>query len=156
MDWLLQGAAFGTIRFRRDCGGAVRGLVMTALFWAWSARTTLRERFDQALETSRRIAGRSVPKRVSSQAFMKLLVRWTTPLRWELAWVLRSRMQREFPRHFRMAGFLVLAADGSKIELPRTGSHEAKFSPAKTRKRHSKKGARRSGSCVHLESWQIE
>jgi hypothetical protein len=41
MDWLLQGAAFGTIRFRRDCGWAVRGLVMTALFWAWSARTTL-------------------------------------------------------------------------------------------------------------------
>jgi len=45
-----------------------------------------------------------------------------------------------------MAGFLVLAADGSKIELPRTQSHEAKFSPAKARQRRQKKGSRRSRS----------
>ncbi|MCX7411311.1 MAG: hypothetical protein NTZ32_24805 [Planctomycetales bacterium] len=47
-------------------------------------------------------------------------------------------MEREFPDSFRIAGFVVLAGDGTKVGLPRTVSNEARFSPAKTQARGRK------------------
>ena len=93
--------------------------------------------------------GASRPAGVSYQAFLKLLVRWTEPLRAELVWALQQRMEREFPQQFRLAGFVVLAADGRKIELPRTRSHEA-LRPKARKRRSDKSGrSRRRGRGPH-------
>ena len=150
VDWLLADVDWAGIGLRRDCGWSARGLVTAALLWAWSTDATLRERFDLALRVARRLCGKAVPKSVSYQAFIKLLVRWTPQLVVRLAAALRLRMEREFPDRFRTAGFVVLAGDGSKIGLARTKSNESRFSPAKTRqaqqKRKGKRGGRRSKS----------
>ena len=133
---------------RRDCGWAVRGLVTAALRWAWSSEAALTERFGQARRVARRLCGKGAPKSSSDQAFLKLRVRWTVRLR--AGWVpaLRSRREREFPDQFRIAGFVVLAGDGTKVGLARTVSNEARFSPAKTpaRGRKPKRRGRRSRS----------
>jgi hypothetical protein len=138
MGWLLEGAECRCVRFRRDCGWTARGLMTAALVWAWSGDATLKDRLRLALEWGRRICGQRVPRQTSYQAFVKLLARWTEELRFELFCALRARMEREFPRQFRRAGFVVLAGDGSKVALPRTASNEARFSPSKTRARRKK------------------
>jgi hypothetical protein len=142
LEWLLAGIHWKSIRLRKDCGWSVPGLVAAALLWTWSGEATLQERWWHALQVVQQLWKRAAPRKTSYQAFLKLLVRWTAPLRAELVWALQQRMEHEFPQQFRLAGFVVLAADGTKIELPRTRSHEAHFAPAKARRRRSRKSRR--------------
>jgi hypothetical protein len=147
IEWLLTGIEWKSVRFRRDCGWTARGLVVAALVWAWSGEGSLQDRLQQSLEVARGICGRAVRRITSYQAFIKLLARWTEELRFEMACALRARMEREFPQQFRIAGFMVLAGDGTKVELPRTASNEARFSPAKSRpRRKQNRRGRRSRS----------
>lgn len=143
-SWLLGGVAWKSCRFRAGCGWQASGLATVALLWAWSGELSLHERLRQALEVGRSLCGRCVPKATSYQAFIKLLVRWTEPLRFELYCALRRRMEAEFSDQFRLAGFVLLAADGTKVALPRTRSNEAHGSPTKCRKQR-RKPPRRGG-----------
>jgi hypothetical protein len=136
---LLGERKWESIRFRKDCGWAVLGLVTTALIWAFSSKQTLTARFGQALKFARRLGRCLAPANTSYQAFMKLLVRWTADLRKEIVLEYHLVMERRFPEAFRLAGFVPLAGDGSKLQLARTGSNEARYSPAKTRARKGKK-----------------
>jgi Transposase DDE domain len=146
LAWLLSGIRWKDVELRADCGWTVRALVTAALLWAWSGETTLKERLRQALWASRRIHRRAVPASTSYQAFLKLLVRWTKPLRDELAQALRARMNEEFPRLFRIAGFVPIGGDGSEMGLPRTQSNEARFSARKTRRWRKPRRGQRSRS----------
>ena len=148
VNWVLSEVEWKGVALRRDCGWAVRGLVTAALLWAWSSEAALTERFGRARRVARRLCGKGAPKSTSDQAFIKLLVRWTVRLRAGLVPALWSRREREFPDPFRIAGFVVLAGDGTKVGLARTASNEARFSPAKTqtRCRKPKRRGRRSRS----------
>jgi hypothetical protein len=137
IEWLLAGIQWKSISLRKDCGWSASGLTAAALLWVWSGESTLQERWWHALHVVQHFRKRAAPRTASYQAFLKLLVRWTDRLRAELVSALQQRMEREFPQHFRLAGFVVLAADGTKIELPRTRSHEAHFAPAKARTRRT-------------------
>ena len=135
---LLGNCQWEGIRFRRDCRWAVSGLVTAALVWAFSSKPTLVGRFGQALKFARRLGRRKAPAKTSYQAFLKLLVRWTAELRMAITLEYQRAMQRQFPADFRIAGFVPLAGDGSKLQLARTRSNEASYSPAKTRTRKGK------------------
>ena len=139
---LLGDCKWESIRFRRDCGWAVSGLVMAALIWAFSSKPTLTARFAQALKFARRLGPSLAPVKTSYQAFLKLLVRWTADLRLEITLQYHRVMERKFPAAFRIAGFVPLAGDGSKLQLARTRSNEARYSSAKTQARKSKKGGK--------------
>ena len=132
------------IVFRRDCGWSVRALIAAALIWAWSGKVSLQDRFAQA----RRLVGRldvgSSPTKVSYQAFLKLLVRWTPELSSRLKSVYRNRMRRDFADSFHTFGFSLFGGDGSKLQLPRTRSNEGRYSPKKSRKNKRKRGRGRS------------
>lgn len=136
---LLGACPWEGIRFRRDCGWAVLGLVTAALFWAFSSKQTLTGRFGQALKLTGQLGHALAPAKTSYQAFLKLLVRWTADLRLEIVLEYHRIMERDFAAAFRIAGFVPLAADGSKLQLARTRSNEARYSPAKTRARKGKK-----------------
>lgn len=138
IDGLLSEVDWKNIRFRKDCEWAVRGLVTAALVWAWSSKTTLKERFSQSLRIARGRGRRFAPADTSYQAFIKLLVRWTSELRQCLVRAFQSAMERIFSKHFRLACFVVLAGDGSKLKLARTQSNEKRYS-AKTRGQKGKK-----------------
>jgi hypothetical protein len=131
------------IVFRVDCGWSVRALITAALIWAWSGKVSLQDRPCMIRWVqSRRLIGRlgvgSSPQKVSYQAFMKLLVRWTPELRSRLMSAYRSRMLRDFADSFRTFGFSLFGADGSKQQLPRTRSNEAGYSPRKSQKKQRK------------------
>jgi hypothetical protein len=127
------------VRFRQDCAWRAIGLVMTALVWAGSSKNALGGRFSQALKFARGLGRRVAPAKTSYQAFMKLLVRWTADLRKDIVLQYQLLMERKFPDQFRIAGFVVLGGDGSKMQLARTRSNEARYAPAKTRTKKGKK-----------------
>lgn len=132
LSWLLKGADFSAVQWRDDCRWSIHGMVMCAILWAWSGQTTLGERFQQARKITRwMLGGKDVPV-ASYQAFLKLLRRWTTAVIIGLALVFRQRMETVFAHRWKIAGFVVFGVDGSRFELPRTASNEARFSPPKS------------------------
>lgn len=137
INGLIAEADWSGIVFRTDCGWTVRGLVTAALVWAWSSKTTLKGRLDQALRIACGVGSSDAPFQTSYQAFVKLLVRWTAPLRDSLVAAFQSLMERDFSKQIRRAGYVMLAADGTKVKLARTQSNENRYS-AKTRGRKGK------------------
>ena len=136
---LLSGVDWKDVQFRKDCQWAPFGLVAAALVWAWSSKISLMERFSQAQRFARGLGRRFAPLKTSYQAFMKMLVRWTVPLMGCLMLAFQVVMEREFPKEFRFAGFVILAGDGSKVALARTRSNEARYSPASRGKKGKKR-----------------
>jgi DDE family transposase len=142
---LLANVDWKGIRFRTDCQWSVPGLAMAALLWAWASKKTLTERFARALRIMQLLGRHFAPEQASYQGFLELLVRWTVELRLCLVLAFQARMELEFPNDFRIAGYVVLAGDGSNLQLPRTRSNQACYAPAKTRKKNAKK-RRKPGS----------
>jgi hypothetical protein len=138
----LLGKTQWNVRFRKDCGWSALGLVMAALIWPCSSQGTLTGRFGQALKFARGLGRSFAPATTSYQAFLKLLVRWTADLRKDLMLEYHLVMEREFPEQFRIAGYVPLGGDGSKLQLARTRSNETRYSPAKTRAKKGKKRRR--------------
>jgi hypothetical protein len=141
---LLANVNWKGVRFRQDCRWSVRGLAMAALLWAWASNKTLTERFDRALRIMQRLGRHFAPATASYQGFLELLVRWTVELRLCLVLAFRARMELEFPNDFRIAGFVVLAGDGSNLQLARTRSNQASYAPAKTQKKKAHKSRKTS------------
>jgi hypothetical protein len=139
INGLLSKVDWTGVQFRKECGWAVPGLVAAALIWAWSSKIALKDRFAQAMKFTRGFGRHFAPVKTSYQAFVKLLTRWSGELRTCLAQAFQLLMEREFPDQFRTAGYVVLAGDGSKVQLARTRSNEARYSPAKTRGKKGKK-----------------
>ena len=135
---LLSGVDWKAVQFRKDCQWSPFGLVAAALVWAWSSKGTLTERFTQARRFARGLGRRFAPLTTSYQAFMKMLVRWTVVLAGCLKLAFQIIMEREFPKEFRFAGYVILAGDGSKLGLARTRSNETRYSPT-TRGKKGKK-----------------
>lgn len=145
---LLAKVDWKDIRFRKDCGWAVPGLVAAALVWAWSSKEPLKERFAQAMRVAQKLGRCMAPCRTSYQAFVKLLVRWTPQLRACLVLAFQLLMQHDLSKSYRLAGFVILAGDGSKLQLARTRSNEQRYSPGargkKGKKRRKADRAKRS------------
>jgi hypothetical protein len=95
-----------------------------ALLMAWGAEQTLAERFDAArdwlltLFPDWRLGG-------SYTGWVQALARWDTPLRPAIAQRLRRQMRDFAGRHQTRAGWRAFAADGSRLECPRTAANEA-------------------------------
>jgi hypothetical protein len=135
--------AFSRIRFREDCTWLPLQLAATALVWAWSDELTLGERFF----TARRIADHLYqPQRefaTSPQAFLKLLRRWTAPMVALIQACLRQRMQSALAAQWRLHDWIVFGVDGSRVDIPRTKSHEAAYAPSARRAGKKKRRSRR-------------
>jgi hypothetical protein len=143
LHWLLCHVNWSSIRFREDCSWTPLHLAATALLWVWSDESTLGERFF----TARRLAEHLYqPQRefaTSSQAFVKLLVRWTGMLLLVIQAALRRRMQEALVASWMVHDFIVFGVDGSRLDVPRTKSHEAVNALARNKKGQKLKRNRR-------------
>ena len=75
--WLLQTSDIHKLPLRSDCGFSPRGLVITILLWIFSEENTLTHGFATAREFARTVLRGGVPRVMSYQAFMRLVVRWS-------------------------------------------------------------------------------
>lgn len=129
LRWLLKHVAWKGVAFRDDCTWKPIQLAVTALLWAWSDESTLGERFFAARRIAKHFYRPQQEFASSWQAFSKLLARWTGVFTEVLQAALRRRMQEALPQQWLVHGFAVFGVDGSRIELPRTKSLEAAYSP---------------------------
>lgn len=143
LQWLLAGTDWKTVRFRHDCTWTPPMLAQTAFQWAWSGEQTLEERFVTARRLTAHLFPDHGPLAGSSQAFMKLLRYWTAPLVCLLTVALRKRVRQALPGQWESCGFVVFGVDGSRVELPRTQSHEAAYAPSLKRSSRRKRNRRK-------------
>lgn len=145
LDWSLNAEVLSSVQFRKGCRWSPLSFVFTALLWAWSDEECLRQRFATAWKIVQRAWHSAQRVAPSYQAFTKMLRRWTTPLLVALAGHFRQQMQAKLPDRYQVGGWVVFAADGSRMELPRTVSNEQRFSPASSRAKGKRQTSRRRG-----------
>jgi hypothetical protein len=141
--WLLGRVSWKETLFREDCSWLPMQLAAAALLWAWSDESTLGERFCTARKIAQHLYQPQQEFAGSVQAFMKLLVRWTDVLVRAVQNAWRLRMQESLAAQWTVHGWAVFGVDGSRIELPRTKSHEGFYSIARHRSGKKVKRSRR-------------
>lgn len=135
MTWLFPSALFAGMRVRKGSTWKPRMLAFAALLWATSDRPTLEERFNHARKIIKKIfRGQSAPG-TTYEGFLKVLRRWSSELLLAVTGALQLRMEQELPDQFRIAGFVVMAGDGSRVGVPRTESNQQAFSPRRKQKK---------------------
>jgi hypothetical protein len=123
-----------------------RMLVTVALFWAWSERTGLKERFAEAVRLVGKILRWLPGPGKTYQGFTKQLRKWHVELLLFCMGELRVLMKQDLFGQWQIAGFVVIAGDGSRVELPRTVSNEAAYSPKRKKgKGKSSRGKKSKG-----------
>ena len=150
MRWLLAGISWSTISFREDCRWTPKTLATAALLWAWSDELTLGERFRSVRKITMQLTKEQQQLATSYQAFIKILRRWTDDLILLLVLALRERMQEALPQHWQVANLVMFGVDGSRLELPRTRSHEQAYSTI----RHHRRGKNRHGKRLAAKDLQ--
>jgi hypothetical protein len=129
LEWLVPATALASVSFRADCTWTAAQLAAAALLWAWSDESPLGERFRTARKIVQCLFPRQQEPAGSYQAFTKLLRRWTGTFVECLQQALRQRMQQSLASRWLVHGFAVFGTDGSRVELPRTRSHEEAYAP---------------------------
>lgn len=86
--------------------------------------------------------------------FMKQLRKWHTELLILCIGELRTRMKQDPFGRWEYAGFVIIAGDGSRIELSRTGSIEAAYSPKKKQKKGSRKSSKGKAKSSRGKRWR--
>jgi hypothetical protein len=154
LQWATSGISWSRISWRAECTWTPRWLACAALLWAWSDEKTLTERFRVARKIICRLRGEQEQPAASYQAFIKLLRRWTEPLRELLTDAFRQRAQRSLSQVWKVAGWLVLAVDGSRFDVARTRRNEQRYSPKSklSRAAQKRRRARRSKRRTRQES----
>jgi hypothetical protein len=132
---LVPDEALEGIEFQDDSRWKPISLVFGALMWSWSGKATLTERFKQALKILRFLTGDGPQPGKSYQGFLKRLKHWSEPLLERLKAEFRRRMRTDLVEHALVAGWLLMAADGSRSAMPRTKSNQQRFSPPKPGKK---------------------
>lgn len=157
VDSLFTAKAFKGVRSRKGSKWTGRMLVMVALFWAWSNADGLKERFKQARKLAAKIFRWLPVPGESYQGFLKQLRKWHVELQVACIGELRVRMKQDLFGQWTIAGYVVIAGDGSRIELPRTESNEAGYSPKRKKKAAGKKkkvGKKKAGKKTRGKAWR--
>lgn len=156
LQWILSGVSWLSIGLRGDCTWTPRRLAVAALLWAWSDESTLGERFLTARRLAVHLEPLAGPLAGSYQAFIYLLQRWTKCLVRELQLAFQKRIRTALSASWSISGYIVFGVDGSRIELPRTKSHEAAYSPSPKRsgkKKHSRR--KRPQNAAHTKKANV-
>jgi hypothetical protein len=136
---LFTARAFRGVKARKGSRWTPRMLVVVALFWAWSKADGLKERFREARKLAAKIFRWLPEPGKSYQGFIKQLRKWHVQLQLLCMGELRVLMKRDLFGQWEIAGYVVIAGDGSRIELPRTEANEAAYSPKRKRNGSRKK-----------------
>jgi len=153
VNLLFSTEAWQGVKARKGSKWTLRMLVTVALFWAWSKADGLKDRFQEARKLVVKIFRWLPPPGKTYQGFMKQLRKWHVELQLRCMGELRVLMKQDLFGQWQIAGYVVMAGDGSRIELPRTAANEATYSP-KRKKKGSRKKAKGKGKGSRGKRWR--
>ena len=139
VDWLLPPVLFARIKVRRGATWLPRMLAVTALVWATSGLENLTACFEQARKITKKIFRWQPEPGTTYQGFMKVLAKWHVDLMLAITPHIQAQMRETLPGQWEIAGYVVFAGDGSRVEVARTKSLEQAFSPKASRKPKGKR-----------------
>lgn len=137
IDWLLPAALFRGLRVRKGSAWKPRLLATVALLWGALEDEQLEERFRLARKVGKKLFPWLGEPGKTYEGFKKVLKRWDTDLKLLLMEQWHAEMIRLYGARWTIAGFPVFATDGSRIELPRTKSHEEAYAPSRKSQKRS-------------------
>jgi hypothetical protein len=108
-------------------------LFWLAILMVWSAEKTLQARFEETRQVLRSVFPKWSLGR-SYTGWYEAQLKWLTPLEPALSKRLREQMQATAGRRWQREGWCAFAADGSRVECPRTESNEKKLGCAGRKK----------------------
>ena len=145
VNWILNDDIFVPVKLHGNISWAPAALVRLAVFWVWSAESSLVAAAEEALGRVAAIFGSAAVR--SYQALtgaLKTYTRQLLPLLWRR---LHGLMEDCNDAAWRVGGWLALAVDGSRVQTPRTLKNEQRFCKPRTHgKKKRKKGKKR---CRH-------
>lgn len=128
VTWVVNEKSFENLQFHGNTKWLVCDLIILAVLWVWSDHATLTGAFAEAHAWSLKMLGRAAVS--SYQGLMGALVSVTSTLM-PLLWMrMQHLMERHGGDHWRVAGWLPLAVDGSRVSTPRTAPNEKAFCAA--------------------------
>lgn len=161
VDRLMPTHLFASMRTRAGATWKPRMLAVTAMLWALSGLPTLNSRFTQARKIVSKVFRWQHAPGMTYQGFMKMLRKWDAKLQFAITPHIQTLMKETLPGQWEIAGYVVYAGDGSRVELARTDSLEDAFSPKRKKKtqargKHQKKGkgGRKQDACEGGEKKQ--
>jgi len=155
LTWLLTPSIFAIFRCGVNIRWKPRVLAFAAMLWVWGDEATLKKRFTTARKLVVKVFRRQSDPGKTYQGFTKALAQWSPRLLEVILPRFRQMMQQCGGPFWTVAGWVVFAVDGSRIEVPRTKANEARFHPTKKRKpkQRSRKGkAPRATRGAHREA----
>lgn len=142
LDWIVNDEMFADLRVHGNVGWSAAALVRLAVFWVWSAESSLVVAADEAIACMKRIFGQSPVG--SYQGMTNALCRYSDKLLNVLFARMQSLMQTCDPDGFRIGRWVLLAVDGSRLSVPRTLKNQRRFCKSKgTAKRRKKSKSRK-------------
>jgi hypothetical protein len=143
LDWIVNDKIFADVQLHGNVKWFVLDLVRVAVLWVWSSKHTLVESANDAIEKSRELFSSVGIK--SYQVLTNALVKYTSQILPPLQKRMHQLMENVNSSGFRMGLWVVLAVDGSRLNVPRTRANEQRFCKptTKRKKRHNKKKNRR-------------
>jgi hypothetical protein len=139
---MLKHVSLTGVTFRQDCSWTPMTLACAALLWAWSDERTLTDRFRIGRKIISYLFGKQHEAAESYQAFVKMLRKWTDPLRAAIEPAFRRQMAEKLASVWLVAGWLLFACDGSRVDVPRTRKNELRYSPKSKLSRRAQKRRR--------------
>jgi hypothetical protein len=125
LNWLLSDRIFEDLKFHGNTKWQPAPLVALALAWIWSSRDTLTGAFDDAHKWVTKLFGQAPIG--TYQGLQGALLKWT-PLWMPLLWQRMQQLMKGMgKKHWRIGGWLAIAIDGSRGDVPRTRANEARF-----------------------------
>lgn len=143
LHWILNDKMFADVQLHGNVNWAVLDLVRVAVLWVWSSKQTLVESANDAITKSAELFGSSQIR--SYQVLMNALKKYSSQILPLLQKRMHQVMEKVNSRGFRIGLWVVLAVDGSRLNVPRTRANEQRFcKPTMKRKnRHNKKKNKR-------------
>jgi len=145
VDWLLPPLLFVRMKVRKGATWSARMLAVAALLWATSDRPTLKDRFEHARKIVKKVFRWMPAPGATYQGFMKVLRKWHVKLMLVITPHVQTQMKEVLPGQWEIAGYVVFAGDGSRVELARTEALERVYSPKRSRKAKDKRRKQKRG-----------
>ena len=125
VTWVVNEKSFENLTFHGNTKWAVCDLIILAVLWVWSDQATLTGAFVEAHGLALKMLGRAA---IGSYQGLTGALMTVTERLLPILWLrMQHLMERHGGEHWRVAGWLPLAVDGSRVSVPRTLSNEQAF-----------------------------